>query len=88
MKGNITEAQADEIRALKAKTAEDKAANMPAAMIDKIAEGRMNKFFKENCLVNQVYAFGDGKQTISEYIKALDKELSITGFRRFTLKSE
>ena len=88
MKGNITEAQADEIRALKAKTAEEKAANMPAAMIDKIAEGRMNKFFKENCLVNQVYAFGDGKQTINEYIKALDKELSITGFRRFTLKSE
>ena len=88
MKGNITEAQADEIRALKAKTAEEKAANLPAAMIDKIAEGRMSKFFKENCLVNQVYAFGDGKQTINEYIKALDKELSITGFRRFTLKSE
>lgn len=88
MKGEITEAQADEIRALKAKTAEEKAANMPAAMIDKIAEGRMNKFFKENCLVNQIYAFGDGKQTVNEYLKSYDKELAITSYKRFTLKAE
>ena len=53
MKGNITEAQAEEIRQLKAKTAEEKAANLPEQMIQNIAKGRMAKFFKESCLLNQ-----------------------------------
>ena len=53
MKGNITEAQAEEIRQLKAKVAEEKAANLPAAMIENIAKGRLGKFLKEVCLLKQ-----------------------------------
>ncbi|WP_303433429.1 translation elongation factor Ts, partial [uncultured Muribaculum sp.] len=50
MKGNITEAQAEDIRQLKAKVAEEKAANLPEQMVNNIAQGRLNKFFKESCL--------------------------------------
>ena len=87
MKGSITEAQADEIRALKEKVAAEKAANLPAAMIEKIAEGRMNKFFKENCLLNQK-SLTDDQKTVAEYLQALDKDLTVTSFVRFTLRSE
>lgn len=87
MKGSITEAQADEIRALKEKVAAEKAANLPAAMIEKIAEGRMNKFFKESCLLNQK-SLTDDQKTVAEYLQALDKDLTVTSFVRFTLRSE
>lgn len=87
MKGNITEAQADEIRALKEKVAAEKAANLPAAMIEKIAEGRMSKFFKESCLLNQK-SLSDESKTVAEYLQALDKDLTVTAFKRFSLKAE
>lgn len=87
MKGNITEAQAEEIRQLKVKTAEEKAANLPEAMIQNIAKGRMNKFFKESCLLNQEF-IQDGKMTVTDYLKAADKELTIVAFKRFTLRAE
>ena len=47
MKGNITEAQAEEIRKIKKEVAEQKAANMPEQMVQNIAKGRMAKFYKE-----------------------------------------
>ena len=87
MKGSITEAQADEIRALKEKVAAEKAANMPAAMVEKIAEGRMSKFFKESCLLNQK-SLSDESKTVAEYLQVLDKDLTVTSFRRFNLKAE
>ena len=57
MKGNITEAQAEEIRKIKKETAEQKAANMPEQMVQNIAKGRMAKFFKDSCLLRCVQAF-------------------------------
>lgn len=87
MKGNITEAQAEEIRQLKAKTAEEKAANLPEQMIQNIAKGRMAKFFKESCLLNQEF-IQDSKQTVSQYLQAADKELTVVAFKRFTLRAE
>ena len=86
-KGNITAEQADEIRALKQKTAEEKEANMPEQMIQNIANGRMNKFYKESCLLNQEF-IQDAKLTVSAYLKAADKELTVTNFKRFTLRAE
>ena len=50
-KGNITEAQAQEIRDLKVRVAEEKAANLPEQMVQNIAQGRLQKFFKDSCLV-------------------------------------
>lgn len=86
-KGNITEAQAQEIRDLKQKTAEEKAANIPAQMVENIAKGRMNKFYKESCLLNQEF-IQDSKQTVTDYLKAADKELTVVDFKRFTLRAE
>ncbi len=87
MKGNITEAQAEEIRQLKAKVAEEKAANLPEQMVQNIANGRMAKFYKEVCLLKQEY-IQDAKLTVADYLKAANKDLTVTAFSRFTLRAE
>ena len=86
-KGNITEEDAVAIRELKAKTAEEKSANLPEQMVQNIANGRMKKFYKESCLLNQEY-IQDSKQTVAEYLKSTDKDLTVTAFKRFTLRAE
>lgn len=87
MKGNITEAQAEEIRQLKKTTAEQKAASLPEQMVQNIAKGRMNKFYKDSCLLNQEF-IQDTKMSVSDYLKATDKELTVVAFKRFTLRAE
>ena len=86
-KGNITEAQADEIRTLKKEVAAEKAANLPEAMIQNIVKGRMAKFFKESCLLSQEF-IQDSKMSVEDYLKATDKELTVVNFKRFTLGAE
>ena len=56
----------------------------PADMAEKIAMGRLNKFMKENTLLNQEF-IKDGKMTVSQYMKSTDKDLTATGFIRFSL---
>lgn len=56
----------------------------PEAMLDKIAAGRLSKFFKETTLLNQIYV-KDGKLSISEYLKSLDPELTVTSFKHISL---
>jgi len=56
----------------------------PENMLDKIAQGKLKKFFKENTLVNQAF-IKDNKKTVKDYVKALDPELEITGFKRVAL---
>ena len=58
----------------------------PEAMLDKIAAGRLVKFFKENTLVNQDF-IKDTKKTVDQYLKESDKDLAITKFYRFALGS-
>ncbi|GET20400.1 translation elongation factor Ts [Prolixibacter denitrificans] len=58
----------------------------PENMLDKIAQGALNKFFKENTLLNQVYV-KDGKMTIREFLASSDKDLNVTDFKRFTLNA-
>lgn len=86
-KGNITEAQADEIRKIKEETAAQKAANLPEQMIQNIAKGRMAKFFKESCLLDQEF-IQDSKQTVKQYLQSADKDLTVVAFKRFTLRAE
>ena len=86
-KGNITEAQAQEIRDLKVRVAEEKAANLPEQMVQNIAQGRLQKFFKDSCLVKQEYIW-DTKMSVSDYLKSADKELKVLAFKRFTLRAE
>ena len=87
MKGNITAEQADEIRKIKQTVAEEKAANLPEQMIQNIAQGRMKKFFKESCLLEQEY-IQDSKLSVADYLKTADKELTVIDFKRFTLRAE
>lgn len=88
-KGTITEAQAEDIRKIKETVAAEKAATLPAQMVENIAKGRVQKFLKENCLVDQEFQFGDGdKATVANWLKAQNKELEITAFKRFTLAAE
>ena len=56
----------------------------PEAMLGKIAEGKLAKFYKESTLVNQDF-IKDNKQTIGQYLKSFDSNLKVTGFKRFTL---
>jgi elongation factor Ts len=56
----------------------------PEAMLDKIAQGALNKFFQESTLLNQVYV-KDGKITIREFLSQNDKSLTVTAFDRYTL---
>src|SRR5690606_4319796 len=56
----------------------------PEAMLDKIAQGALNKFFQESTLLNQIYV-KDGKISIKEFLSQTDKELTVTAFERFTL---
>ncbi|MDR2906781.1 MAG: translation elongation factor Ts [Bacteroidales bacterium] len=52
--------------------------------IEMIAQGRLNKFFKESTLVNQEF-IKDNKQTVAQYVKAKAGNTAITGFRRVML---
>ncbi len=53
-------------------------------MLEKIAMGKLNKFYKESTLLNQDYVKGN-KQSVADYLKTVDKELTVTAFRHVTL---
>ena len=81
-KGYITAEQGAQAREIRA--------NVPGTvklndgMIHIIAKGRLGKFFKENCLLNQVSLVADPK-TVAEYIQAADKEATVVAFYRVKL---
>jgi len=56
----------------------------PEEMLERIATGRLKKFFKENTLLNQVY-IKDSKKTIMQYLKESNDNLSIVDFKRVNL---
>ena len=58
----------------------------PEEMLEKIAMGRLNKFFKENTLLNQAF-IKDGKKTVAQYLKEHGDALSVTCFKRVGLSS-
>lgn len=86
-KGWITEEEAAKGRKIMQEAGEAKAANMPQAMIDKIAEGRLNKFFKENCLMEQAYV-EDAKISVAEYLNKIQKGLAVVEFKRVNLNAD
>jgi elongation factor Ts len=56
----------------------------PEEMLEKIAQGKLTKFFKESTLLNQDFV-KDNKITIKKYLQSANKELTVTEFKRFTL---
>ncbi|WP_108424949.1 translation elongation factor Ts [Flagellimonas amoyensis] len=56
----------------------------PEAMLDNIAKGKLNRFFKDNTLVNQDF-IKDSKLSVAQYVKSVDASLTVTGFKRVAL---
>jgi len=56
----------------------------PEQIIEKIAMGKLNKFFKENTLLNQQFV-KDNKKSVSEYLNSVSKGLTVTSFKHVTL---
>lgn len=79
----------EDVRQREFEIAADKARQegKPEAMIERIAEGRMQKFYKESCLLNQEF-IQDGSLSVADYLKKGDKDCAVTAFRRFTLRAE
>lgn len=64
--------------------ADPKMAGKPAEMIAKIADGKLNAFFKEQTLLAQVYV-KDGAKSVADHLKGVDSNLKVTGFKRVAL---
>ena len=56
----------------------------PEEMLEKIAQGKLAKFFKESTLLNQDFV-KDNKMTIRQYLQSANKELTVTDFKRYSL---
>ena len=56
----------------------------PEAMLEKIARGKLNKFYKERTLLNQQFV-KDGKKSVADYLHTLDKDLTVTDFKHVKL---
>ena len=56
-------------------------------MIQNIAKGRLNKFFKEVCLLDQEFIW-DKTKSVAQYLNEVEKGLTVTNFKRFTLRAE
>ena len=86
-KGWITAEDVARAKEIIATVSAEKAKNLPEAMIQNIAKGRLGKFLKENCLLSQEYIW-DKNQTVEQYLKSVDKDLTVLAFKRFTLRAE
>ena len=61
-----------------------KAEGKPAEMAEKIADGKMNKFFKDNTLMHQAFV-KDNSKSVADYLKSVDADLKVTDFKRVAL---
>jgi elongation factor Ts len=84
-KGWLTPEQADKAREIIKTVGEEKAANLPEQMVQNIAKGRLQKFFKENTLEEQEYQMSDNKESVKAALAAADKEAKVVVFKRFSL---
>ena len=85
-KGWLTEDEAAKAREIKEQVSAEKKNNIPAAMVENIAKGRLNKFFKESTLINQEFV-KDGKISVGQHIEATQKGLKVTEFKRYGLSN-
>jgi elongation factor Ts len=65
-------------------SADPKMAGKPAEMISKIADGKLNAFFKENTLAAQPFV-KDSSKSVADYLKSVDSELKVIEFKRVAL---
>jgi elongation factor Ts len=61
-----------------------RAEGKPEDMVEKIAQGKIAKFYKESTLLNQEY-IKDNKMNVLQYLQSIDKGLTATAFKRYAL---
>ena len=83
-KGWITEEQVNQARQIKEQVAAEKAAQLSEQQINQIANGRLNKYFQENTLMEQEYIM-EAKVKVKDFIAKADKDLKCIGFKRLEL---
>lgn len=86
-KGWLTAEEADKARVIAKETAEAKAANLPEQMIQNIANGRVNKFYKESVLLEQEFV-KDATMTIGQYLAKAQDGLVAVAFKRVNLNQD
>jgi len=76
----------DEIKARELEIGREQAQKegKPEAILDKIAQGKLQKYYKENTLLNQQY-FVDNKMSVKSYLQSINKDLTVTDFKRSSL---
>ena len=84
-KGWLTPEQAAQAREIIKTVGAEKAATLNEQMIQNIAQGRLQKFFKESTLEEQDYQMADGKVSVKDAIAAVDKAAKVVAFKRFSL---
>ena len=88
-KGYMTPEQVEEAKALMASTADAKLKSMPEQMIQNIVKGRMEKFYKENILMEQEYeASAEKGTTIAMFLEKAQKGLIATDLKRVNLNAD
>ena len=84
-KGWLTPEQAQQAREIIKTVGEQKAANLPEQMVQNIANGRVQKFFKENTLEEQDYQMAEEKISVKAAIEKVDKDARVVVFKRISL---
>lgn len=89
-KGWLSQEDADKARQIRKEVSETAAANLKEQMIQNIAKGRMAKFYRENCLVDQEFQFGDegAKESVAQWLDKQQKGLKVVAFKRFSLSAD
>ena len=88
-KGYMTPEQVEQAKKLMADTADAKLKSMPEQMIQNIVKGRMEKFYKENILMEQEYEASEEKgMTIAMFLDKAQKGLAATDLKRVNLKAD
>lgn len=85
----MPEGVTEEIRQRELEIARDKAREQgkPENLLDRIAEGSLNKYFKENCLLMQESIL-DSKKTVEQILNSENKELTVVDFKRVNLNKD
>ena len=86
-KGWLTEEQGEKARQIIAEVSETKAASLNPQMIDNIVKGRLNKFFKDSCLMEQEF-IEDSKITVGQFLEKTSKGLAAICFKRVNLNED
>ncbi|MBO4467543.1 MAG: elongation factor Ts, partial [Bacteroidales bacterium] len=86
-KGWLTAAQAQQAREIIAKVSAETLASLAQKeqMINGIVNGRIQKFLKEQTLMEQEYQLSDDKLSVAAALKAVDAEAKVLAFKRFSL---